>query len=425
MNGLTLYIVMELCSRGDLSNVEKPLEEERCRKYFRGIFNGLRFLKKRGVVHRDLKPQNILISNNDEAKIADFTFSKQMEEQELMQTYCGTPLFMSPEVLSGEAYSDKCDLYSVGVMLYTYVYGQHPLGAVKTHLELMNKMRSPNITFPNRLVWEGYEKSEENGPYKGSSVLTRKIHEFSPELIHLLKGLLKQDPNERMTWDEIYEDKWIQLKSWEGQDMFVSPLHPKHGGDKETEKKLIHASSAPSLSLSSGVPLPLNGSLGAKKETAPPLVPRALKSVKTTGLISSKKVIGSATAFSIKDLKNVEEEKEPSFGVVKTARSRPRKIEPQTPPVTTQQTTNGLRSNSTSPANSGLDSSDPFHFKMSTESNNGDTKKYETKIILDYYGTPPQTTNEKTNATSNKEKEQDVPTIFSRSIDFVHKVFTL
>ena len=89
MNGLTLYIVMELCSRGDLSNVEKPLEEERCRKYFRGIFNGLRFLKKRGVVHRDLKPQNILISNNDEAKIADFTFSKQMEEQELMQTYCG------------------------------------------------------------------------------------------------------------------------------------------------------------------------------------------------------------------------------------------------------------------------------------------------------------------------------------------------
>ena len=62
---------------------------------------------------------------------------------------------------------------------------------------------------------------------------------------------------------------------------------------------------------------------------------------------------------------------------------------------------------------------------LGTESNNGDTKKYETKIILDYYGTPPQTTNEKTNATSNKEKEQDVPTIFSRSIDFVHKVFTL
>jgi serine/threonine protein kinase len=427
IGGHVIYIVMELCVR-DLSHVEKPLEEARCQRYFSGIFNGLRYLKRRGVVHRDIKPQNILITHTDEVRIADFTFSKEIEEQELLETYCGTPLFMSPEVLNGQNYTDRCDLYSVGTMLYMYVYGHHPLGNIKTQAELLSRMRNPSISFPQRLVWEAPEKSAEDGPYAGATVLCRFVREFTPDLIVLMKGLLRQDPEDRLTWDQINDDKWLKLPEWHDEDLFQRTQNSSVG----KEEKETHSSSAP-------IPAP--------PIMAPPLVPRALKAPKMTKaplpmkrmVTSPDLFIGSAAAAALSAENNhsssatlvgqYDKDKDrETVTYVKTARSKPRKI-----PTKTK--IQKPKSESPSPATSSLER---LPFQMSGEGNSSPDE--QTLIIEDYYNTPPSSvpeTKRKVVIPASQEKERpnqekhnqqmsesqtNNHSLVSRSLDLLHRL---
>jgi serine/threonine-protein kinase ULK/ATG1 len=215
--GIRLYIVMEYCKKGDLSEVPKPLHEEKCKEYFRGIAAGLYYLYKMGVVHRDVKPQNVLLTADDQVKIADFTFARHLEEQEMMQTMCGTPLYIAPEILNGNLYDSKCDVWSFGVMLYQYLYSSHPLGSVKSQVDLIRKMRTTKINFPQKLVLETYEKlKKEDGDdddatnNQDATILCRTIHHFSPEVIELLKGILSINPRDRLGWDQVLQSPWIR-----------------------------------------------------------------------------------------------------------------------------------------------------------------------------------------------------------------------
>lgn len=224
--GMRIFIVMEFCSQGDISTLPKPMGEEKCQRYFRAIVSGLRYLNKRGIVHRDIKPQNVLLTRNDEIKLADFTFAKHMEEQQMMETVCGTPLYIAPEIMNGDLYDSKCDLWSLGVMLYQFLYGTHPLGTIKSHNELAKRLRTTKISYPQKLVMETYEKCE------GKSILCRVVHVFSVECLEFVKGLLKKNPTERFSWKEVSASTWLQL---EEEELF--PLQT--GG--------IHACSAPML----------------------------------------------------------------------------------------------------------------------------------------------------------------------------------
>lgn len=275
--GLKLYIVMEHCERGDMSSLPKILSEEKCREYFQQIARGLRYLHVRNIVHRDLKPQNILLTQNDKVKIADFTFAKHVEEATMMQTMCGTPVFIAPEVLFGKPYTYKCDLWSFAIMAYSFLYGCHPLGSLKTHVELISKMGSTKITYPQKLVMETYEKNAHN-----KSILCRTVHVFSDECVLFLRSLLVHDPHLRPSWDVLGRDTWLGLE-------VVSESRP-----------MVHAYSAPTLPTEFPMPLPPRF---VKAKTVGRSIPKVL--LQDSPSTSSSDALGFRMSDSSGDAKSV------------------------------------------------------------------------------------------------------------------------
>lgn len=113
----------------------KPLPEKEAIKLFKQIVDGCEYLYDRGIFHRDLKPENILIQDGC-AKISDFGLAKLVEEDDLknnslLRTNVGTPVYMSPQILMGEAYSIKCDVWSLGVIFYKVLFGILPWESVE------------------------------------------------------------------------------------------------------------------------------------------------------------------------------------------------------------------------------------------------------------------------------------------------------
>lgn len=101
------------------------LPELFCKNMAYSIVSILDILHQKKIVHRDLKLENILINDNYDFKLADFGFSKD-SDTEMMISFCGTPSAMAPEILKREPYDERCDTWSMGVMLYEMVYGKLP-----------------------------------------------------------------------------------------------------------------------------------------------------------------------------------------------------------------------------------------------------------------------------------------------------------
>ena len=88
--------------------------------------NGAMYLHTNGIIHRDLKPANILL-NNGVCKLSDFGFAKSLKNEEVvMKSIVGTPLYMSPQILKKSKYTPKSDLWSVGLIYYEMLHGRTP-----------------------------------------------------------------------------------------------------------------------------------------------------------------------------------------------------------------------------------------------------------------------------------------------------------
>ena len=112
-------------TEGDLYHkikIEETLSETQICSLFCQILKGLIFLHSNGVVHRDIKPDNILLTKNKQnsqiiVKIADFSLAEYFHEKKL-NAICGTPGYMAPEIFTEDEYDEKVDVYSLGIILY-------------------------------------------------------------------------------------------------------------------------------------------------------------------------------------------------------------------------------------------------------------------------------------------------------------------
>jgi len=147
------YLVLEFCAGGDLSQFLRErgkVVEDMARNFLTQIAAGICMLHQENVLHRDLKPQNILLSDPTESpvlKIADFGFARALQPQDMAATVCGSPLYMAPEILRHEKYDAKADLWSVGAILYELLLGRPPYNGANPMQLLANIEKSTGVSF--------------------------------------------------------------------------------------------------------------------------------------------------------------------------------------------------------------------------------------------------------------------------------------
>ena len=167
------YIAIEYCPNGDLSQrLKKPLPTETAVSYMRQIGEGIGAAHKVGIIHRDMKPGNILFRADDSLAITDFGIAKMLgDTSELTEVgqIVGTMFYISPEQIRGKGINKYSDLYSLGVMFYKMLTGEFPFYGESVEQILQAHLMDPPPKLPKNLA------------------------SFQP----IIDGLLAKDPDER------------------------------------------------------------------------------------------------------------------------------------------------------------------------------------------------------------------------------------
>ncbi|XP_019384735.1 PREDICTED: ribosomal protein S6 kinase alpha-3 isoform X4 [Crocodylus porosus] len=195
-DGKYVYLVTELMKGGELLDKilrQKFFSEREASAVLLTITKTVEYLHAQGVVHRDLKPSNILYvdesGNPESIRICDFGFAKQLRaENGLLMTPCYTANFVAPEVLKRQGYDAACDIWSLGVLLYTMLTGYTPFA------------NGPDDTPEEILARIGSGKFSLSGGYWNSVSDTAK---------DLVSKMLHVDPHQRLTAAQVLRHPWI------------------------------------------------------------------------------------------------------------------------------------------------------------------------------------------------------------------------
>lgn len=142
------YIVMEHVSGGDLKSALDsggPMHSERVARLGAGVSAGLAHAHERGVIHRDIKPHNILLDGSGSPKLTDFGIARVLDTTAMTVSgaYLGTALYSAPEQLKGEEITPKSDIYSLGAALYQAVTGEPPFSGSPLEVANQHSIREP------------------------------------------------------------------------------------------------------------------------------------------------------------------------------------------------------------------------------------------------------------------------------------------
>jgi serine/threonine protein kinase len=152
-----LALVMEYVSGGSLASIirrQKGLRDSVVRAYGRDVLLGLQYLHEVcRMCHRDIKPDNILVTPEGRCKLADFGASRALERTTLLKTCVGTPYYMAPEVVQGEGYDESADVWSFGATMFEMASGKPPFADISNGMAVMFRVatlgRLPDIPIPN------------------------------------------------------------------------------------------------------------------------------------------------------------------------------------------------------------------------------------------------------------------------------------
>lgn len=125
-----IWMVTELCANGELYDYVVDhgcLSEAKAKELFGQMCLAVSYIHSHGIVHRDLKLENILLDSNNQIKLSDFGFTREFEPHQLLRTRCGTTAYAAPEMLAGKPYQGpEVDIWSLGVILFVLVCGYLP-----------------------------------------------------------------------------------------------------------------------------------------------------------------------------------------------------------------------------------------------------------------------------------------------------------
>lgn len=213
------------------------LNEHMVRSFLAQLVSAVRFLRSKDIVHRDIKPQNLLLQIPDDEslsyghpaeipliKVADFGFARSLPAASLAKTLCGSPLYMAPEILRYEKYDAKADLWSVGAVLYEMCVGRPPFRA-SNHVELLRRIEQGNdrIKFPDERSDQSFAKE----------AMRRRLNGDAPrppppviaaDIKLLIRKLLKRHPVERMSFDELFVDEVMSNVPYTGRAIIKDEL---------------------------------------------------------------------------------------------------------------------------------------------------------------------------------------------------------
>jgi len=184
MDNNSMYIAMELLSGGDLGNIIHRAQKARTLIDEDAVWPllvesccGLKYLHDRRMLHRDLKPQNIMLDSEGHVKLVDFGFTKLLAANQLAMSVVGTPLYMSPELLMKLGYDDRTDVWSLGCIFYELLTLSPPFGG-RSWEELTNNILNKVPPSPS--------------PEK-----------YSSDLITVISKMMTKDPKQRPSLREI------------------------------------------------------------------------------------------------------------------------------------------------------------------------------------------------------------------------------
>ena len=181
-------LVMEYASKGQLFSLIKKhrkLNQITAKQYLKEIISAIKYLHEKNppIIHRDIKPENILIDQDGKCKLADFGWASFDYGGKNRETYCGTPEYLSPEMINQSGHNKSVDIWAIGILLFEMLTGRTPFNLYGERNKLYNSIKILNINWPD---------------------------DFPVLAKDLISKILCINPEERLGLDEIINHQWFR-----------------------------------------------------------------------------------------------------------------------------------------------------------------------------------------------------------------------